>query len=73
MLVRSDGRTEKWWPPRFQARRRRHGAGDSFAACLTYGLGEGRPPRTPSSWLPALRGGVYDGTGPYEGQLTSPA
>jgi ribokinase len=73
-LVRSDGRTEKWVAaplpgPAVDA----YGAGDSFAACLTYGLGEGRPPEDAVELAARCGAACMTGRGPYERQLRSPA
>jgi ribokinase len=48
-----------------------YGCGDSFAAGLTFGLGEGRP--LPAALELAARCGAacLTGRGPYEGQLTA--
>jgi ribokinase len=73
-LVRSDGRSEKWEAaplpgPAVDA----YGAGDSFAACLTYGLGEGRPAEDAVALAARCGAACMTGRGPYEGQLRSPA
>jgi ribokinase len=72
-LVRSDGRSEKWVAaplpgPAVDA----YGAGDSFAACLTYGLGEGRPAADAVALAARCGAACMTGRGPYEGQLRSP-
>jgi ribokinase len=46
-----------------------YGAGDSFAACLTYGLGEGRSPRGALALAARCGAACVTGRGPFEGQL----
>lgn len=50
----------------------RYGAGDSFAAGLTFGLGAGMPPGEALELAARCGAAVVTGRGPYEGQLTSP-
>ncbi len=49
-----------------------YGAGDSFAAGLTYGLATGWPPAKAVSFAARCGAAVLTGRGPYEGQLASP-
>jgi ribokinase len=46
-----------------------YGAGDSFAACLTYGLGDGRTPEAAADLAARCGAACMTGRGPYEGQL----
>jgi ribokinase len=46
-----------------------YGAGDSFAGCLTYGLGEGRSPQAAAELAARCGAACMTGRGPYEGQL----
>lgn len=48
----------------------RYGAGDSFAAALTYALAEGRGPLEATAFASHCGAAVLTGRGPYEGQLT---
>lgn len=48
----------------------RYGAGDSFAAALTFALAEGRGPLEAASLAARCGAAVLTGRGPYEGQLT---
>ncbi len=62
-LLTADGRSSRWTAaplpgPPVDA----YGAGDSFAAGLTYGLGEGRSPKEARDAGGTLWGGVHDGT-----------
>jgi ribokinase len=50
-----------------------YGAGDCFAAGLTYGLGEGRPAEDAVELAARCGAACMMGGGPYEGQLTNPA
>ncbi len=50
-----------------------YGAGDSFAAGLTYGLGEGRSPAQAAALGAQCGAACMTGRGPYEGQLRGPA
>jgi ribokinase len=47
----------------------RYGAGDSFAACLTYALGAGQPPAEAVAFAARCGASVVTGRGPYETQL----
>lgn len=47
----------------------RYGAGDSFAAGLTFGLGEGRPVSDALGLAARCGAAVITGHGPFEGQL----
>jgi ribokinase len=49
----------------------RYGAGDSFAACLTYGLSGGRAPSDALEFAARCGAAVVTGRGPYDAQLTS--
>jgi ribokinase len=69
-LTTADGYESKWGAaplpgPPVDA----YGAGDSFAACLTYGLGEGRPPRDALTLAARCGAASVTGRGPYEAQL----
>ncbi len=48
-----------------------YGAGDSFAAALTYALAEGREPEAALGLAARAGAACMTGRGPYEGQLTS--
>ena len=48
----------------------RYGAGDSFAAALTYALAEGQGPLDAAAFAARCGAAVLTGRGPYEGQLT---
>ena len=48
-----------------------YGAGDSFAAGLTFGLGEGRTPQEALALGARCGAACVTGRGPYEGQLGS--
>jgi ribokinase len=48
----------------------RYGAGDGFAAGLTYALGTGRAPAEAVALAARCGAAVIGGRGPYEGQLT---
>lgn len=48
-----------------------YGAGDSFAAGLTFGLGEGREPAEALALAARCGAACAAGNGPYEGQLRS--
>jgi ribokinase len=50
-----------------------YGAGDSFAAGLTYGLGDGRSPADAVALGARCGAASMTGRGPYEAQLRSPA
>lgn len=49
----------------------RYGAGDNFAAGLTYGLGAGHPPERAVAIAARCGAAALTGRGPYEGQLRS--
>ena len=49
----------------------RYGAGDSFAAGLTFGLGRGDPPEAAIALASRCGAAVLTGRGPFEGQLTA--
>lgn len=51
----------------------RYGAGDAFAAGLTFGLGAGMPDADAIALAARCGAAVLTGFGPYEGQLTSAA
>jgi ribokinase len=66
----SDGRAGRWEPaplpgPLDDA----YGAGDCFAAGLTFGLGEGRTPEEALALGARCGAAAMTGRGPYEGQL----
>lgn len=72
-LEAADGRDSRWAAaplpgPAVDA----YGAGDSFAACLTYGLGEGRVPESAVELAARCGAACVTGRGPYEGQLRAP-
>jgi ribokinase len=48
-----------------------YGAGDSFAAGLTYGLAAGQPPAGALALAARCGAACVTGRGPYERQLTS--
>ena len=48
----------------------RYGAGDSFAAALTFALAEGRDPLDAAGFAARCGAAVLTGRGPYEGQLS---
>ena len=69
-LEAADGTTTRWVAaklpgPPVDA----YGAGDSFAAGLTFGLGEGRPPAEALALAARCGAACLTGRGPYEGQL----
>jgi ribokinase len=49
-----------------------YGAGDSFAAGLTYALADGRPPAEAVAFGARCGAACMTGRGPYEGQLRTP-
>jgi ribokinase len=68
--VTSDGRGGRWEAaplpgPVADA----YGCGDSFAAGLTFALGEGRAPATALEFAARCGAAALTGSGPYEGQL----
>lgn len=69
-LVTADGRTDQWAAaplpgPPVDA----YGAGDCFAAGLTYGLGDGRSPAEALALGARCGAACMTGRGPYTGQL----
>jgi ribokinase len=50
----------------------RYGAGDAFAAGLTYALGRGDPPQQACDFAARCGASVLAGRGPYETQMTLP-
>jgi ribokinase len=69
-LVAADGASSRWAAaplpgPRVDA----YGAGDSFAAGLTYGLADGRSPQEAVELAARCGAAVVTGRGPYESQL----
>jgi ribokinase len=50
-----------------------YGAGDSFAAGLTYGLADRRSPEDALELAARCGAACMTGRGPYEGQLRTPA
>ena len=50
----------------------RYGAGDAFAACLTFGLARGDDPSAAVALAARCGAAVITGRGPYESQLTNP-
>src|SRR5204862_7965722 len=69
-LTTADGATSQWTAaplpgPPVDA----YGAGDSFAAGLTYGLGDGRSPEEALALGARCGAACMSGRGPYEGQL----
>jgi ribokinase len=69
-VVAADGRSSEWAAaplpsPPVDA----YGAGDSFAAGLTYGLGDGRSPQEALVLAARCGAACMTGRGPYEGQL----
>ncbi len=72
-LVAADGAGSRWEAaplpgPPVDA----YGAGDAFAAGLTYGLAEGRSPREAVELAARCGAAVVTGRGPYEAQLGEP-
>lgn len=69
-LTTADGYESRWEAtPRPGPPVDAYGAGDSFAACLTYGLGEGRPPRDALTLAARCGAASVTRRGPYEAQL----
>jgi ribokinase len=72
-LVAADGRTSRWTPaPLPGPLQDTYGAGDSFAAGLTYGLADGRSPQEAVALAARCGAACITGRGPYEGQLKKP-
>lgn len=74
MLTDARGREARWHAaplpgPAVDA----YGAGDSFAAGLTFGLAEGREPGDALELAARCGAACMTGRGPYEGQLETPA
>jgi ribokinase len=68
-----DGRTQRFnAPPLPGPAVDRYGAGDAFAACLTFGLARGDDPSAAVALAARCGAAVITGRGPYENQLTSP-
>jgi ribokinase len=72
-LVAADGATSRWKAaplpgPAVDA----YGAGDSFAAGLTYGIGDGRTQEEALALGARCGAACVTGRGPYAGQLTNP-
>jgi ribokinase len=66
----ADGRQGRWDPkPPPGPPRDAYGCGDSFAAGLTYGLGEGMSPEEALDLGARCGAACLTGRGPYEGQL----
>ena len=71
-LLMPDGRTTHWAAaPLSAALVDSYGAGDSFAAGFTYGLGDGRSPQEAVALGARCGAACMTGRGPYEGQLRS--
>lgn len=69
----ADGRSGRWEPaplpgPVGDA----YGAGDSFAACLTYGVGQGMAPAGAIELAARCGAACTTGHGPYAGQISDP-
>jgi ribokinase len=72
-LVTADGRSSRWKPaPLPGPPKDAYGAGDCFAACLTYGLADGRSPHDALALGSRCGAACMTGRGPYKGQLRSP-
>jgi ribokinase len=68
-----DGRVQRFdAPPLPRPAIDRYGAGDAFAACLTFGLARGDDPSAAVALAARCGAAVITGRGPYEGQLTDP-
>ncbi|MSO40393.1 MAG: ribokinase [Solirubrobacterales bacterium] len=68
----ADGRGGRWEGARLPGPAvDAYGAGDCFAACLTYGLGAGQPPEGAAGQAARCGAACVTGRGPYEGQLRS--
>jgi ribokinase len=71
-LVTADGRSSRWKPaPLPGPPKDAYGAGDCFAAGLTYGLADGRSPHDALALGARCGAACMTGRGPYEGQLRS--
>jgi len=69
-LVAADGHSSKWFAAPLPAPPvDTYGAGDCFAAGLTYGLAEGRSPHEALALGARCGAACVTGRGPYEGQL----
>jgi ribokinase len=69
----ADGRTGRWEAvPLDGPVRDTYGAGDSFAACVTFGLGSGMTPDEAVRLGARCGAACITGHGPYEGQLSAP-
>jgi len=69
-LVSGDGTEISWEAAPLQAPPvDAYGAGDSFAAGLTFGLAEGRTPADALELAARCGAACLTGRGPYEGQL----
>jgi ribokinase len=69
-LETADGRRSHWKAPPLPGRAvDAYGAGDSFAAGLTYGLGENLPAEEAVALGGRCGAAVVTGRGPYQGQL----
>lgn len=72
-LVGADGATLRWQPARLPGPVvDAYGAGDCFAAGLTYGLGAGRSAKAALALGSRCGAACVTGRGPYEGQLRDP-
>ena len=73
-LTGADGRSSRWTPaPLPGPLKDAYGAGDCFAAGLTYGLADGRSPEEAVALAARCGAACMTGRGPYEGQLTKPS
>jgi ribokinase len=73
-LTSADGKSVRWETvPLSGPAVDSYGAGDSFAAGLTYGLAEGRAPEEAVELGARCGAACMTGRGPYEGQLRTPA
>ncbi len=69
-LVTADGKSSEWAASPLPGRPvDAYGAGDSFAAGLTYGLGESRSAQEAVALAARCGAACMTGRGPYEGQL----
>jgi ribokinase len=67
----ADGSSGRWKPLALKRRGDTYGAGDSFAAGLTYGLGRGLATDGALELAACCGAACVEGLGPYEGQLTA--